>query len=312
MMFIGVDIGGTAVKLGIVDEKGSILHSTSYEVSFDNYKTPIMDTVIRSMCHFLATFHISINDVHCIGVSATGQIDTKHGIVIGGNIASWVNVNVKEQLEKEFNIHTSVINDANAMIIGESWIGAAAGRKNVVGITVGTGVGGGILVDGNILLGDRGIAGELGHIVMMKDGVPCACGNTGCYERYAATTALIQMVKDTYAKSGITEKMEDINGKLIFDYADKGNEIILSILDQWIDNIAIGLVSLVHIFNPEIIVVGGGVCQQKDQFMKPLRRKVLEKVMPRFKEQLGIQPAVLKNNAGLVGAVYYAMNHMEE
>lgn len=311
-MFIGVDIGGTAVKLGIVDEKGNILYSDSYEVSFDNYETAIMDTVIRSMHRFLMTFHISIRDIQGIGVSATGQIDTKHGMVIGGNIASWVNVNVKEQLEKEFHVPAGVINDANAMMIGEGWIGAAAGCQNVVGITIGTGVGGGILVDGKILLGHRGIAGELGHIVMMKDGAACACGNAGCYERYASTTALIQMVKHAYEKSGITESIEDINGLLVFKYAANGNRVILSILDQWIDNIAIGLGSLVHIFNPEIIVVGGGVCQQKEQFMEPLRKKVLEKVMPRFKEQLEIQPAILKNNAGLVGAVYYAMNHINE
>lgn len=310
-MYLGVDIGGTAVKLGLVNEVGTIQSSNSYVLNFDNYKTPIMNTVIKSIYDYIKLYNINMREVKGIGVSATGQIDTQNGTVIGGNIQSWIDVNIKKQVEDEFHIHTTVINDANAMIIGESWIGAAKGKSEVVGITIGTGVGGGILVDGNILLGSRGIAGELGHFSIQTNGIDCVCGNKGCYERYASTTALIHMVKCKYDQLDITEEKDRINGRFIFEYAQQGDQRILSIMNEWLDYISFGLVSLVHIFNPEIIVVGGAVCQQTKLFMEPLKEKIMANVMPKFK-QLEITAATLKNDAGLVGAVYYNLQHPKD
>lgn len=311
MNYLGVDIGGTAVKLGVVGETGDILCSDSYDVSFDGYQTPIIETVSKSITLFLNKHQVDIKELSKIGVSATGQIDTKQGSVIGagGNIINWIGVNIKERLETDFGLYTTVVNDANCMIIGEQWKGAAVNKQNVIGITIGTGVGGGIIVDGNILLGNIGIAGELGHFSIAKDGVMCTCGNVGCYERYASTTALVNMVKEKYDQLDIKEPMESINGKLIFEYGHIGNKEILLIIDEWLDNIASGLISLIHIFNPEIIVLGGGVCTQEELFLKPLKEKVFAKAMPRFKEHLEIKSAVLGNNAGLVGAVYYAIEH---
>ena len=311
MQYLGVDIGGTAVKLGIVEETGNILYSDSYDVNFDGYQTPIIETVVKSIHLFLKKHQVNSKEISKIGVSATGQIDTKKGSVIGagGNIINWIGVNIKERLEKEFNIYTTVVNDANCMIIGEQWKGAATNKQNVIGITIGTGVGGGIIIDGNILLGNVGIAGELGHFSIAKDGVTCTCGNKGCYERYAATTALVRMIKEKYDTLDIKEPIDAINGKIIFEYGHAGNQKVLSILDEWLDNIASGLVSLIHIFNPESIVLGGGVCAQEELFLKPLKEKVFAKAMPRFKEHLEIKSALLGNNAGLVGAVHYAIEH---
>lgn len=309
MYYLGVDIGGTAVKLGLVNEQGKIIVGSSAQLNFDHYQTPIMDTVLKSIHELFEKTDEQASDLAGIGVSATGQIDTEHGTVIGGNIESWIGVNIKEIMESEFHCPVTVINDANSMIIGEQWIGAAKGIQNVIGITIGTGIGGGIIVDGNILLGSRGIAGELGHFMIMEDGIPCACGNAGCYERYAATTALIRMVQEAYDDLNIKEPKEEINGVLIFDYVRKGNPGVCAILDEWMDHIAAGLISLVHIFNPSCIVIGGGVCRQEGFFMMPLKEKVLAGVMPCFREGLDIQSAVLKNDAGLIGAVYYTMLH---
>ncbi|MEG0591714.1 MAG: ROK family protein [Coprobacillus sp.] len=311
MKYLGVDIGGTAVKLGIVDEVGNILCKASYDVSFDQYKTPIIDTVLKSIDLFLKENQETIEHIEKIGVSATGQIDTTQGKVIGvgGNIANWDQTPIQEIFERVFQKKTTVVNDANCMIIGEKWIGSAKDKNQVIGITIGTGVGGGIIVNGEILLGHVGIAGELGHFSIDRNGIECSCGNVGCYERYAATTALIKMVKDKYNDLDIKESIDDINGKLIFDYVHNGNKKIADIVDEWLDNIAAGLISLTHIFNPEMIVLGGGVCQQEELFLKPLQQKVLDKVMPRFKEQLEIKAAKLGNDAGLIGAVYYAIKH---
>ncbi|MEG0276819.1 MAG: ROK family protein [Coprobacillus sp.] len=311
MKYLGVDIGGTAVKLGIVDESGKILCKDNYDVSFDHYKTPIIETVLKSIDLFLKDNHESIENIEKIGVSATGQIDTNQGKVIGvgGNIDNWDQTPIKAIFEDKYHKHTTVVNDANCMIIGEKWIGSAKDKDNVIGITIGTGVGGGIIINGDILLGNVGIAGELGHFSIDHKGVQCSCGNVGCYERYAATTALIKMVKAQYDELDIKESIEEINGKLIYDYVHNHNEKITAIVDEWLDNIAIGLVSLTHIFNPEMIVLGGGVCQQEELFLKPIRQRVLEKAMPRFKEHLEITAAKLGNDAGLIGAVYYAMKH---
>lgn len=307
-MYLGIDIGGTAVKIGIVTKDGEILCSNSYDVAFDNYETPIFVTVKKSIELFIEENDIDMKSVHGIGVSATGQVNSNKGTIIGvgGNIKNWCDTKIKKELEEIYNIKTTVVNDANCMVIGEQWIGKGRGYNNIIGITIGTGVGGGIVTDSKILLGSVGIAGELGHFSINSEGKKCTCGNRGCYEQYASTTTLIKTVKEKYDLLGeISFNKEHINGKVIFEELARENKKLQEILDEWIINIGKGLVSLVHIFNPEIIIIGGGVSKQEKLFIKPLRKYVLENVMKRFGENLKIEAAELGNNAGLVGAVYY-------
>ena len=307
-MYLGIDIGGTAVKIGMVTEEGKILLSNSYDVAFDSYETPIFDTVKKSIEIFIRENYIDMKSIEGIGVSATGQVNSNTGTIIGvgGNIKNWCGTEIKKELEEIYNIKTTVVNDANCMVIGEQWVGKDRGYKNIVGVTIGTGVGGGIIVDSKILLGSIGIAGELGHFSINSEGKKCTCGNIGCYEQYASTTALIKIVRDKFEELDILSfKKEDLNGKVIFEEVSRGNKKLQEILDEWIINIGKGLVSLVHIFNPEIIIIGGGVSKQEEFFIKPLRKYVLENVMKRFGENLRLEAAELGNNAGLVGAVYY-------
>lgn len=307
MVYLGVDIGGTAVKMGIVTEKGEILSKRSYDVAFDDYETPIFETVKRSIDIFLRNSNISPKELSGIGVSATGQIDSKRGIVIGvgGNIKNWCGTEIKKELELIYGIHTTVINDANCMVIGEQWLGGAKGYKNVIGITIGTGVGGGIIVESNILLGSIGIAGEIGHFSIKSNGMRCQCGNVGCYEKYASMTALVKEVKENYQKLGdVPFKKQEVNGMSIFSQLEANKELQY-IVSGWIQNISNGLISLVHIFNPDIILIGGGVSTQEKLFIEPIRRVVLSKVMDKFKEGLKIEAAILGNDAGIIGAVYY-------
>lgn len=307
-MYLGIDIGGTAVKIGMVTEEGKILLSNSYDVAFDSYETPIFDTVKKSIEIFIRENYIDMKSIEGIGVSATGQVNSNTGTIIGvgGNIKNWCGTEIKKELEEIYNIKTTVVNDANCMVIGEQWVGKDRGYKNIVGVTIGTGVGGGIIVDSKILLGSIGIAGELGHFSINSEGKKCTCGNIGCYEQYASTTALIKIVRDKFEELDILSfKKEDLNGKVIFEEVSRGNKKLQEILDEWIINIGKGLVSLVHIFNPEIIIIGGGVSKQEELFIKPLRKYVLENVMKRFGENLRLEAAELGNNAGLVGAVYY-------
>ncbi len=297
--YLCVDIGGTACKAGILNEKGEIIEKLEQSVNFDAYKTPVIETVVKTIKTLMAKSSYRING---IAVSATGQIDTSHGKVVGtcGNIKNYVGSNFKERFENEFKLTTTVINDANCMILGEKWQGNAKEDKNIVGITLGTGVGGGIIVDGKILLGSRGIAGELGHMILNNKAKVCTCGNLGCYETLAATSYLCKMVKDRLNV--------DLNGLEIFNEVKNNHKEIIEIVDEWMDNIVDGIVSLVHIFNPSKVLIGGGISAQEELLIKPIKNRVLEKIMPAFVDGLIIEAALLKNDAGMVGALYFHLS----
>ncbi|MGL5541609.1 MAG: ROK family protein, partial [Erysipelotrichaceae bacterium] len=237
-----------------------------------------------------------------IGVSATGQIDSKSGVVIGsaGHIDHYLGSAIKQTIEERFLVETTVINDANAMILGELWLGNAQGYQNVVGITLGTGIGGGIVVEGKLLQGARGLAGELGHFSIDATGALCTCGNRGCYERLASTKALVQQVQAVFPQ-------ENIDGRWIF--AHVGDPVVHALLDTWIQRVGCGLVSLIHIFNPELVLIGGGVSEQEVLLIEPIREYLKQHAMPRFVEQLNVKAAKFKNSSGLLGAVYY---HIQE
>ncbi len=312
MSYLGIDIGGTAAKLGIVDRMGRVIREDSCDVSFDGYDTPIMTTVIKKLDEFAAANHIDICGLDGIGVSATGQIDTPSGTVIGsaGHIKGWEGTRIKEELESRYTVRTTVVNDANCVAIAEHWIGRAKGACNALVITIGTGVGGGIISDSKILLGSKGAAGEIGHFSLDCHGRLCSCGNRGCYEQYASMTALVNTVrqqKQLLKQYQLHE--EEINGKRIFELAAEGMAPMLEIVDEWIDFIACGLVGLTHIFAPEIILIGGAVSRQQELFIDKLRRKVLARVMPVFRSTTRLEAAALGNSAGLVGAVCYCMNN---
>lgn len=301
--FLGIDIGGTAAKIGIVTDRGEIKEMDSFSVSFDHYKTPIIETVVKNTDAFLERIGMIPSELSGIGVSATGQINVLEGTVAGsaGHIDNWLGTQVKQILEEHYHLPAAVANDANCAVIGEQWRGAAKDCGNVVMITIGTGVGGGIIVQDQLLLGAVGIAGELGHFTVKKDGLPCTCGNKGCYERYASTTALVRRVTEMLGNSSDVV----IDGRYIFKQVSEGNEAIRDILEDWIEDIAVGLIGLIHIFNPETVIVGGGVSQQEELFIQPLKEKILNKVMPCFCENLRICAAELGNYAGLLGAVAY-------
>ena len=311
-IYLGIDIGGTAVKFGLVNGEGVMVSEVSeYSVKFDNYETPIIETVVKSAKEFMSKNNKNFFDINGIGVSATGGINSKLGIVEGsaGHIKNWEGTNIKKRLEAEFGMNTVVLNDANAAALGEMWKGAAKGRENVVVMTIGTGVGGGIIVDSKILLGSKGFAGEIGHIPVNVDGEECSCGNTGCIEHYGSTSALVRNIKNAVISGEIIGINEDeIDGRLIFKQVSAGNKVVIKYVDEWINYISAALVGLVHIFNPEMVILGGGVSKQKEFFVDKVRDKVLHSVMDNFAQSLRIEAAELGNNAGIIGAVKFVID----
>ena len=290
-MILAIDIGGTSAKLGLLELDGTIRQRTEVRVNFDGYETPILNTVLRASESFVADNRAVIEG---IGVSATGQVDTSSGAVIGtnGKIPHYEGSPIKAEMEAHFHVPAWVLNDANAAALGECFLGAGRGYLDVLMVTLGTGVGGGLILNGQIYGGARGLAGELGHFTLYQDGTPCACGKRGCYECYASTSALI---KRTNVKDGRT----------LFSSLRQGNEFLQKQMDSWLDDVAAGLTGLIHIFNPQLILIGGGISAQEELLVKPLRQKVMSGVMPRFAENLHIERATLGNDAGMVGALKY-------
>ena len=303
-MILAIDIGGTEVKLGWADRNGTIYEKANASVSFDGYRTPIPETVLKEAKRFAAGRE---EKPEGIAVSACGQVDTGTGTVIGtnGKIPGYEGTNLKALMEEAFGAPAWALNDANAAVLGECFAGRAKGLGDVVMVTLGTGVGGGVMTGGRLLSGRRGIAGEMGHFTLRADGADCACGKRGCFESYASTTALVQLCEEWSGREGL-------NGKIIFDEIRQGNELFQEALDGWIRDIAEGLSGLVHIFNPEMVLIGGGVSRQEELLIRPLRKAVLERCMPRFAEGLRVESAALGNDAGMIGAVKFWLDQEGE
>ena len=302
--YIGVDIGGTSVKLGIVDDKGQVHLRKEVVYTEAGSSASVMDVIIKSI-HELADGSIGIEAFSGIGVSAAGCINSVEGKVAmnGGNVPNWSQTEVRHILRKEFDLPVSLANDANCAILGEFWTGAAEGYTDVLGITLGTGVGGGVITGGRLLEGAHGFAGELGHFPTHAGGAHCICGLDGCFERYASTASMI--------RSAVDVDPNRRNGRILFEAAGAGEMHAKSILDNWITEIAYGIAGYVHVFDPQLVLIGGGVSAQKEMLIEPLREKVLSMIMPDFAEDLEFKAAALGNDAGMVGAVYYLLSKEE-
>lgn len=292
MKVIGLDIGGTAVKYGLLDENGVILELGEFPTEAEKG----VENLFKNICGVIDKY--LSDDILGIAVSGTGQIDGTIGKVIGGNpiIPGWIGTNLVEKLEDRYKIPAVLENDVNCAALGEKWLGAGKNSENFVCLTIGTGVGGGIILNGDIFRGDTYVAGEFGHIQIVKSGEECLCGKKGCYERYASATALVKMVKE---KTGKT-----LNGKEIFELEKSGDKEIKEIVDRWIDYFTDGLSTIVYIFNPPLVVIGGGVTKQGEYLLNRILVSLDSKLGINYKKNLKIKFAELGNNAGILGAEY--------
>lgn len=300
--YIGVDVGGTSIKMGIVSASGGILARKETIYTDAKGKISVMQSISESIAGLLEEQDIRIQDMSGIGVSAAGCINSMTGRVAdnGGNVPDWSHTEVCRELKESFGLNSTIANDANCAVLGEYWMGAAKGYSNVVGVTLGTGVGGGVIAGGRLLEGAHGYAGELGHFPTHAGEEHCICGISGCFERYASTSALIRKA------SAADPELK--NGRALFKAAHAGDKTASALIDEWIEEIAFGITGLVHVFDPELVLIGGGVSAQDSLLIQPLREKVLSMVMPDFAKDLQFRAAALGNDAGMIGAVYYYMS----
>lgn len=308
---IGIDVGGTNVKIALVDKSGKIIYSNSvptyakmgYEYTVNNIKQAIKDLMKET--------NTTAKDIDGIGFDFPGQVDYKTGVVkLAPNIPGWVNVPIAQMIEEEFHIPTRIDNDVRCAALGEMKFGAGKGCENFVCITVGTGIGSGLVVNGQLVRGASNAAGEIGHIkLQMKDGLICGCGDTGCLEAYASGPSIVAMAQD-YIKGGKSTKFREmaaaeggeITPYMVAKAAEAGDPVAKRIFAIVGEYIGIGLTSVINLLNPEKVIIGGGVAEAGDLLLDPIRKTIKERAMVVAGSAVEIVPAQLGNSAGVIGA----------
>ena len=282
MNILAIDIGGTMVKYGLISSDGEILSTDKIETEAEKGLENILNKIDNIFKKYKENNPIGV------AVSGTGQINGMIGKVIGGNpiIPNWIGANLVKILEEKYNLPAVLENDVNCVALGEKWIGAGKDLSNFICLTIGTGIGGGIILNNQLFRGENFVAGEFGHILIKK----------GEFEQFASTTALIRLVKER------TEKT--LNGKEIFDLEKKEIVEYQEVISEWIENLTDGLSSIVYCFNPANIILGGGVIGQGEPLINRIKNSLFKKIGPQFKEKLNIIQAKLGNNAGMIGASY--------
>ena len=305
---IGVDVGGTNIKVALVDKKGNIVYSNTvptraemgYEYTISNIKQAIYELMKETKT--------SKEVIEGIGFGFPGQVDCERGIVrLAPNIPGWVNVPIASIIEEEFGIITKIDNDVRCAALGELNFGAGKGCQNLICITVGTGIGSGLIINGKLVRGASNAAGEIGHIKLQMQGGPiCGCGDTGCLEAFASGPSIVAMAEQYILGGKSTKYRElanpDITPYVVAEAAKQGDSVAKRIYEIIGEYIGIGMASVVNLLNPEKIVIGGGVADAGDLLIAPIKRTLKERAMPIQAEAVEIVSAELGNTAGVIGA----------
>ncbi|MBO5928240.1 MAG: ROK family protein [Clostridia bacterium] len=307
MYTIGVDIGGMTIKVGLVDEQGNIVIKDRVKTNTDPY-VAIKDTV-ELINKLLEKYNVSITEITGIGIGCPGSVKDREGILVYTNNLPWYNVNFREELKKYFNLPVEVANDANAAALGEVKYGVAKGYSNAVMLTLGTGVGGGVIIDKKIFSGSDGFGTELGHTTLVYGGKLCTCGRRGCLESYASATALMEQAreemkinKNSKMWNYVSGDIMNVDGKIVFDCMQQGDESAKKVVDTYVNYVSEGIINMLNIFRPDIFIIGGGVSSAGKVFFDKIIKKVEEEEYGYAKVVIDIVPAKLGNDAGIIGA----------
>jgi glucokinase len=310
MYYIGFDIGGMSVKGACVDEAGKIYAEGSLPTNPEKGGDGLVDTILSLYDKLVVKSAAS--DICGIGAGCPGIIDSGSGTVVFAGNLNLKNYPLGTQLSKVLNKKVIITNDANAAALGEGKFGAGKHYSDSILVTLGTGVGGGIIIGGKLFEGNMSAGAEIGHMVIVKGGESCTCGRHGCLEAYASATALIKMTKkamveNPHSKMWTAYTLDNVNGKTAFDFSDC-DEAAKSVVDNYINYLGCGLTNLANIFRPQVIMLGGGVAAQGDKLTLPLQKIVDGEVMGgNDRARVKITTATLGNKAGVLGAAALAM-----
>lgn len=306
MNYIGVDIGGTSVKIGVVDDGYNVICKTNIDTKAKRPCEELCEDIYNAIVGLTGENNIDLSKIDTIGVSCAGIISDGK-IVLAGNLG-YKNVDITAIFEKISGKKIYVQNDANVATFGELIAGCGKGFGSMCAVTIGTGVGGGVVINGKIIEGYNGYAGEIGHMIVEPFGLDCACGKQGCLEKYCSTSALVADSKDRMMKNKDSilwetcgNDIEKVNGKTIFEAYHKNDKDAVDAVNRLATYIGISLSNLINLLQPEIVCVGGGVSEQGDAIMKPIEKFVHENTFHGDVKTL-VRPASLGNDAGIIGA----------
>jgi len=315
-----VDLGGTKIMAAVVLPDGKLLLRNYCLTMADKGPEIVIDRIIFAVNETMARAQLKGSELIGLGIAAAGILDTKKGIVTTSpNLPHWYNVPLRDILTEKLDVITYIINDANAATLGEHRFGAGRGLDNMVYLTVSTGIGGGIIVDGELYSGADGCAGELGHMTIEVNGPQCHCGNFGCLEALASGWAVAKAAItriNSGEKSSIIEladgTLESISAEIVAEAARQGDRLAIDIVAEAANYLGVGLANLVNIFNPELIVIGGGLSKMGGMLLKPARKVLKERAFQLPADTVRVVRARLGSNAGIIGAAAYVFAQQAE
>ncbi len=309
MYRIGIDLGGTNIVAGVLDDNNKIVGISKCKTACPRPAEEIVKDMAKVAREAAQNAGITMADVRGVGVGSPGTCNRDTGIVEFANNLGFVNLPLCAMLEKELGTKVAIENDANAAALGEFCAGAAKGSKSCVCITLGTGVGGGVIIDGKVLAGVNFAGAELGHTVIQVGGEPCSCGRKGCWEAYASATALVRQTRAAMEQNKdskmweLAGSLENVNGRTAFDGMRAGDAAATQVVNTYIYYIAVGLIDMINIFQPDVVCIGGGICKEGDTLLKPLEKYIVaERYSKHSEKQARLCVAELGNDAGVIGA----------
>ena len=309
MYRIGIDLGGTNIAVGVVDDNYNILGEGKIKTNAPRPAEEICDDIAKAVNIAVANAKLTMDDIGFVGIGAPGSVNPKTGIIGFSSNLGFENTPIVEMLAAKLNKKVIIDNDANAAAVGEMLAGAGAGCNNIVAVTLGTGVGGGTIIDGKMLLGSNFAGGELGHTVIVLNGEQCTCGRRGCWEAYASATALVKQTrakmlenKDSKMWDIVGGNIENVSGKTAFDAMRLDDKAGIEVVDQYCDYVACGVVNFINVFQPEVVCIGGGISKEGDILISRINKHVDERFSRNIDKQSEIKTAQLGNDAGIIGA----------
>lgn len=316
-LMIGVDIGGTSVKIGLINLDGDITYKWEIPTIKDNQGHGIVDDIWRSITETLSKRKIESHIIG-IGVGAPGFINQKTGIVEEAVNIGWKNFELKDRFHKLSNLPVFIENDANLAALAENWQGSGNQLENTIFITLGTGVGGGIIVNGEIMNGVNGTAAELGHIIVDPNGSPCNCGRVGCLETIASATGIVRQAMDEVADNpnsalgSYYKQHGKLEAKDVFNMAKGGDLASENIIDRTMDILGLVIANTAVIINPSQIIIGGGMSKAGERLLSQITLSFKKYALPRISDCCDIRLAQLGNDAGIIGAAYLVKKGFNE
>jgi len=312
---VGIDLGGTFIKAGVVTGEGKLLSRDRIATEAQRGRDAVIDRMVQVAEQVREQAGLTWDHVDAIGIGSPGPLNPKKGIItFAPNLPGWVNVPLKDLFEARLPVAVTIANDANAAAYAEAWVGAARGTSCMVLLTLGTGIGSGVVLNGRLWEGPDGMAAELGHMTICYNGVKCACGNTGCIEAYASAPNMVRRLKEAIAEgrpSALADRVETMTARDIHQAAVEGDATARDIVEETGTFLGVACASLVNILNPEAILFSGGMTDAGEMLFDPIRKEMKRRALEPGASTVQIMRAALPDVAGTIGAAGCALARLE-